>query len=159
MKKMYVFLAIASVGLFSLTSFSDDHSVIKSQATLDPNHIVGKWNATESKTLLEVEGKLVTTEPDKDTPIGFEERYEFKTDKTVNYYINIPKSETTEGRERESNSTYEISGDLLIIKYAPDPINILFLNDHLLYTQKVSEGISPDGERYKITKIMKYEKM
>jgi len=156
MKKIYTFLSIATLSVFSLTACSSDDNI----TTPEPqptNHLLGKWDMQAMDMKLEMDGQIVIDEKDVATKdAGIIIQYDFKADNKIEYYMYTPATAQNEEREQEGTGTYQKSGNMLTITIEETPQTFDVL---LLEQSKLHLNLTQEDESTKVSITQKFVKM
>lgn len=113
MKKIYFYLAVASIGLFTVTSCSDDNN--EKQPEQPKDVLLGKWDLKTVSMKLFVDGDLVQEVKEESVEGQMTMQFDFKADNKVEYYMYVPASEEAEEQKVNLTGTYEKKGTDLIV--------------------------------------------
>lgn len=113
MKKIYFYLAVASIGLFTVTSCSDDNN--EKQPEQPKDVLLGKWDLKTVSMKLFVDGDLVQEVKEESVEGQMTMQFDFKADHKVEYYMYVPASEEAEEQKVNLTGTYEKKGTDLIV--------------------------------------------
>lgn len=156
MKKIYTFLSIATLSVFSLTACSSDDNT----TTPEPqptNHLLGKWDMQAMDMKLEMDGQIVIDEKDVATKdVGIIIQYDFKADNKIEYYMYTPATAQNEEREQEGIGTYQKSGNMLTITIEDTPQTFDVL---LLEQSKLHLNLTQEDESTKVSITQNFVKM
>jgi len=119
MKKIYSYLALASLSLFTLSSCSDDDNKEKPQEQTK-DVLLGKWDLKTLSMKLYVDGDLVQEVNDQSVEGEMTMQFDFKADNKVEYYMYVPASEGSEEQKVELTGTYQKKGKDLVITIEGD---------------------------------------
>ena len=117
MKRIYSYLFIAAVGLFGLTSCSNDDNA----PVQEPNHLIGKWNLNALDIKISIDGEVFEEIEDFPVEGSMVMQFDFKADNTVEYYFN-----NDDGVE-EGVGTYQRNGNNLTITIEGEPADFEIL--------------------------------
>src|SRR5690606_5363018 len=154
MKKFYSLLTAATFGLLTLTACSsDDNSPQPDETDL----LIGKWDMQTMDMLIQVDGEILVDEEDVPTKeAGIIIQYDFKEDKTVEYYLFTPATAGQEEAERSGTGTYEKNETELILtlENSPTVYSIFLLEKNELHLNMTEEE-----ENNKLSMTQKFIKM
>lgn len=156
MKKIYTFLSVVTLSVFTLTACSSDDNA----TTPEPqptNHLLGKWDMRAMDMKLEMEGQVVIDEKDVPTKdAGIIIQYDFKADNKIEYYMYTPATAQNEETEQQGTGTYQKSGNMLTITIEDTPQTFDVL---LLEQSKLHLNLTQEDESTKISITQKFVKM
>lgn len=156
MKKIFTFLSIATLSVFSLTACSSDDNVTTSEPQ-PTNQLLGKWDMQAMDMKLEMDGQVVIDEKDVPTKdAGIIIQYDFKVDNKIEYYMYTPATDQNEETEQQGTGTYQKSGNMLTITIEDTPQTFDVL---LLEQSKLHLNLTQEDESSKISITQKFVKL
>lgn len=159
MKKKYFYLSFIAFGLLTLMSCSSDDNTPTPEPQQPTNYLLGKWNATSLHSKLEIDGKLIYDDLDKKGSMsGVVMHYDFKADKTVDYYMYLPATNESEAKKYSGTVKYEIKENQLTFEHIPKKYSILLLDNKNLTIHTKNE-VNIEEKQFKTEEIEKYERI
>lgn len=112
MKKIYFYLAVASFGLFTITSCSDDE---KAGPEPTKDVFLGKWDLKTLSSKVYINGDLVEDVKEQPVEGKMTLQFDFKADNKVDYYMYAPATEDREEVKVDASGSYKKNGTELTI--------------------------------------------
>lgn len=112
MKKVYLYLAVALVALFTITSCSDDE---KAGPEPTKDVFLGKWDLKTMSSKLYINGDLVEDQKEQSVEGIMTLKFDFKADNKVDYYMYAPATEDREEVKVDASGTYKKNGTELTV--------------------------------------------
>lgn len=161
MKKITTYLFAATIAIVSLSSCSSDDNNNAPMPEPQPvNLLLGKWDMKKMDMKIVVDGDVMIDEKDVDTKgSGITVQYDFKADKTFEYYMFTPANPQQAEQEQSGTGTYTHNGDEIIMTInSPTTYTIKILSGTELHLN-MNEAENVNGLETEIDMTQKFTKM